>query len=254
MTKRRKDPIDAYFRGLPGRRRPAPKGKKSDDLLEPWILERGLELEAAAGHKLRCWCEVCGVQVAADLPVSENDVLELGDHRHDDDVAPGLVRWYRLRAIGTWKEAHVTTVAEMLANHPLFTRGGFPAPSQAVMSDALLVGRYDPPRAAGIEFPPLQLEPDAWPELRLELVLRRPALVDTEIPDDVTTMQGLEQWWGEKLESFSAAARQHQRDLIFEAGQNMDGLAYDTPEWYAALAKVHALQANTLMVLENYDR
>ncbi len=243
--------------------------------MEPWILERGLELEAETGQKLVCWCEVCGVAIAQSgnketldhllgTPAGDGwewseplgpDLLtaSVGDHRHDDDVEDGLIRWYRLRAIGTWKEARISTVADMLSNHPYLTRGGFPVPSLAVMNDALLRGRHDPPRAAGIEFPPLQFGPEAWPDLRLELILRRPALVETDIPDDVTTMDGLDQWWDDKLGSFSEAARAHQRHLIFSAGRDMDGLIYESPEWYAAMAKVNALMANTLMVLENYD-
>lgn len=274
-SRRPRKPVDAYFRGIPGRWRPAPKGKKSDNLMESWILERGVELEAQTGHKLVCWCEVCGVVVARseggeaddhllgtpqgdDLQWSEPlgpDLLAapVGDHRHDEDVDEGLVRWYRLRAIGTWKEAHISTVAEMLSNHPILTRGGHAVPSLAVMNDVLLRGRHDPPRSAGIEFPPLQFGPDAWPDLRLELILRRPALVETDVPSDVTTMEGFDQWWEERLGSFSEAARAHHRDLIISAGLNMDGLTYDSPEWYAAMAKVNALMANTLVVLENFD-
>lgn len=269
--KTRKQPIDAFFRDLPGRWRPGPKGKKSDDLLEPWILERGLALQADTGRRLVCWCDECGVVITTTDGESvlgttvENrwewsdpialDPLDSGldDHRHDEDVEPGKVRWYRLRAIGTWKEVHVTSLGEMLANHPFFTRAGFPAPSLAVMNDALLLGRYDRPRAAGIEFPPLQIDPEVWPELRLELVLRRPALVDSPVPDDVTTMEAFEGWWNDKLNSFSEGARQHQRELILQATRNLDGLTYDTPEWHLEMAKVNALMANMLLVLENFD-
>ena len=247
--KRKKKLIDAYYRELPGRWRPAPKGTKGDKILEPWILERGLALEAETGTKLTCWCEVCGEVVAADSP----DSHPKDDHRHDEDVDAGLIRWYRLRAIGTWKTAQVTPLAEMLANHPAFTRGGHPAPSFAVMNDVLSMGRYDPPRAAGIEFPPMQLDRSDWPEVRLELILRRPSLVDTPVPDEVTTLQGLDEWWQDTLNSFSLAAREHQRALIFSAGSDMAGLTYDTPEWYVAQAKVHALMANMLLTLETYD-
>lgn len=105
MSKKiRKQPIDAYFRDLPGRWRPAPKGKKSDNLLEPWILKHGLALEVASGHKLVCWCDVCGVVVAqADDkrmigstdgnvwewsdPVDFGDLdSELGDHRRFSQI------------------------------------------------------------------------------------------------------------------------------------------------------------------------
>ncbi len=277
MTKRRpRKPVDAYFRGLPGRWRPGPKGKKSDDSLEPRILEKGLALEAETGHKVVCWCEECGVVIARIEGNSSGDdhilgrvegtewewseplgadllAAPVGDHRHDDDVEAGLIRWYRLRAIGTWKEARVSTVPEMLANHPSLTRGGHPVPSLAAMNDALLRGRHDPPRSAGIEFPPLQFDPEAWPELRLEIILRRPALVETEIPAGVVTMAALDQWWDDKLNSFTEAARAHHRGLILSAGFDMDGLEYDSPEWWAALAKVNALMANTLLVLEGYD-
>lgn len=264
-----------YFAGLAGRWLPLDTssgfGEKLPDEYHELSAEVVGRIEIPDVSPI-CWCEVCGDLVSVEPDgtyrygaaagkgwswsptIAAPDLAAtVGDHRHDDDLLAGQIRWYRLRAIGPWKDVHVGSIGSLLAAQPALNRGAFPVPSLAVVNDALAAGRRWNPSAGGIEFPPLQISPELWLQARVDLIAARPGMIDLPVPEHIATVAHYESWWDGVLAGFSPAARSHVRQLVFEIGMPMNAMDPESSEWHDALAKLHELEANLLVVLEAFD-
>lgn len=273
-----------YFRGLAGRWRPLPGPDRWGRLLPERFHQDAEQLAPLLAVPLAtreengaplasdplplCVCEVCHDVVIATgvgfvIARLNDDAYDLGaacdaadlpsaagDHRHDDDLPAGEIRWYRLRAIGPWKDRHQGTLAELLAMDPKLISPGWPVPPGPVINEFLASGRHDAGNAGGLEFPPMQVDPAAYAGLHDALLQQEPGLVQVDVPAHVVDRGSFFGWWDGVLAQFPRSAHDELQQRVVELLGALGAHDVGSSGYDDALAAYRTFMANKLTVLE----